>query len=113
MKTFKVATAEPSKDGYLRRSYTYSAASADDARAMCGEDKRDGETIVNVWAYDNDGRQVEHWIEQGGVSLKPKWASAMRILIMALENGTPEGKEAARAELMDLARRLDEHGEGK
>lgn len=35
------------------------------------------------------------------------WAAAMRILIAALEHGTPEGKRLAKQELFELAGTLD------
>jgi len=41
------------------------------------------------------------------VDVKPTWQFAMKVYIMALENGTREGKQAARDDLMELARSLD------
>lgn len=43
------------------------------------------------------------------ISIAPTWSAAMQIYIACLENGTEKGKQAARAELMDLAKRLDDH----
>ena len=41
------------------------------------------------------------------IDISPNWRTAMAILITVLEDGTAEGKEAAKAELMDLAGRMD------
>lgn len=41
------------------------------------------------------------------LDLTPSWHAAMQILIIALEDGTQEGKKHARAELMDLADKVD------
>ena len=42
------------------------------------------------------------------VNLAPTWRKAMAIYIAALEHGTGEGREAARAELMRVADILDQ-----
>ncbi len=42
------------------------------------------------------------------IELKMTWTAAMPILIAALQDGTDQGKEAARVELMRLARALDQ-----
>ena len=44
------------------------------------------------------------------VDITPAWGGAMEIFIALLEGGTPKGKEEARAELRDLARKLDATG---
>lgn len=41
------------------------------------------------------------------IEIKMTWASAMPVIIMALQNGTPEGKRMAKQELMALANKLD------
>jgi hypothetical protein len=41
------------------------------------------------------------------INLTPNFAQSTQICIMALENGTQEGKQLARAELMRYARELD------
>jgi hypothetical protein len=41
------------------------------------------------------------------IKLIPTWRAAMQIFIMALENGTEQGKESARTELMALADQVD------
>jgi hypothetical protein len=46
-------------------------------------------------------------VEPSSVDLTPTWQASMEILIMVMENGTPEGKEIAKAELRDVAQRLD------
>ena len=43
------------------------------------------------------------------IVIRPTWVAAMQIYIAALENGTEKGKQAARADLMDLAKRLDDY----
>lgn len=40
-------------------------------------------------------------------TIKLNWKAAVEICIAALEDGTPEGKEMARKELRDMARKLD------
>ena len=42
------------------------------------------------------------------VDIKPTWQFAMKVYIMALENGTEEGRRAARDDLMALAKWVDE-----
>jgi len=37
----------------------------------------------------------------------PDWKFAMEVIIMAFDQGTPTGKQLAREELRDLAKRLD------
>ena len=41
------------------------------------------------------------------IDLTPTWEAATRIYIEVLEHGTEEGKPAARAELIRLARQYD------
>ena len=41
------------------------------------------------------------------ISIKPTWEQAMPLLILILESASPEGKQAAREELMRLARDVD------
>jgi hypothetical protein len=41
------------------------------------------------------------------IDITPSWETAVRIYIMVLEDGTEEGKEMAREELMRLARNYD------
>lgn len=41
------------------------------------------------------------------ITVKMTWAATMPMLIALLENGTEEGKQQARAELMELATKLD------
>ena len=41
------------------------------------------------------------------VDMTPTWEAAARIYIEVLEHGTEEGKEAAREELIRLARQYD------
>lgn len=41
------------------------------------------------------------------VSLVPNWKAAAQIYIMALENGTPEGKQAAKAGIAEMAEKFD------
>lgn len=43
----------------------------------------------------------------GSISIEPTWRHNMAILILALECGTEEGKRAAKAELRELAAKLD------
>ena len=45
------------------------------------------------------------------LNITPTWAAAMPLLILLLENGTDEGKQAAREELMRLARDVDKANE--
>lgn len=42
------------------------------------------------------------------VSIVPTWAAAAQIYVMALENGTGAGQNAARDELLRLGRQYDE-----
>lgn len=42
------------------------------------------------------------------IDMTPTWAALMPVLIAALVDGTAQGQASARAELMDLARRVDE-----
>ena len=42
------------------------------------------------------------------IDLTPTWFEIMPVIIMAIENGTSEGKESAKAELMELARKVDQ-----
>ena len=51
--------------------------------------------------------------EQKTVPLVPTWGAAMSICIMCLDNpnASIEGREAARAEIMRLARAMDEINE--
>lgn len=42
------------------------------------------------------------------ISIVPTWAAATRIYVMALENGTGAGQNAARDELLRLGRQYDE-----
>jgi hypothetical protein len=41
------------------------------------------------------------------IDLTPSWETAVRIYIMVLEEGTEQGKVAAREELLRLARQYD------
>ena len=41
------------------------------------------------------------------IELKLTWAYAMEIYMACLENGTEQGKQAAREELRTLARQMD------
>ena len=41
------------------------------------------------------------------IDCEPTWEYAMRTYILVLENGTEEGRKAARADLMDLAKAVD------
>jgi hypothetical protein len=41
------------------------------------------------------------------IDITPTWEAAVRIYMMVLEDGTEEGKEMAREELMRLARNYD------
>jgi hypothetical protein len=43
------------------------------------------------------------------VDITPSWQAVMRILIAALEDGTPKGKAAAKEELFRLAKLVDEY----
>lgn len=43
----------------------------------------------------------------GTVNLTPTWKAAANIYIMALENGTDEGKKAGRAGIYEMAAHLD------
>lgn len=45
------------------------------------------------------------------IRLVPSWRVAMQILIAVLEDGTEEGKRSARAELMELADKVDKQNE--
>jgi hypothetical protein len=47
--------------------------------------------------------------EPKSIPLIPSWAVAMDILLLVLEDGTDKGKELARAELKELARKVDAH----
>ena len=46
------------------------------------------------------------------IDITPNWATAIEILIAALEDGTEQGKAAAREELRRVARMLDAQNEG-
>lgn len=41
------------------------------------------------------------------VTINPTWRAAASIYIMALENGTPEGRRAAREGIYEMADHLD------
>ena len=41
------------------------------------------------------------------IDLTPTWPEFMAMLIALIESGTPSGKAYARAELMNLARKLE------
>ena len=43
----------------------------------------------------------------GTINLAPTWKAAAQIYIMAVENGTAEGKKAGRAGIMEMAEHLD------
>lgn len=45
--------------------------------------------------------------EEKTISLVPSWKAAASIYIMAMEAGTPEGKEAAKAGIMEMAEKFD------
>jgi hypothetical protein len=47
------------------------------------------------------------------INLTPTWTAIMPGIIRVLEQGTNKGKELARAELMDLARKVDKINGGK
>ena len=47
------------------------------------------------------------------IDLTPTWQQAMPLLIRVLENGTDQGKRAAREELMRLAKMVDAANKGK
>lgn len=47
-------------------------------------------------------------MNQQTIEIAPSWKQNMAILILALESGTAEGKRLARAELLELAGKLDE-----
>lgn len=59
-------------------------------------------------AADAARAQADSDIEPQTVEIGMNWKLAMPILIMVLENGTPEGKASAKAELMRLANAIDE-----
>lgn len=42
------------------------------------------------------------------IKMQMTWADAVEIYMMALENGTDKGKDAARAEFRRMAKMLDE-----
>ena len=42
------------------------------------------------------------------IDITPTWEEIMPAIIMAIENGTSEGKENAKEELMELARKVDQ-----
>ena len=42
------------------------------------------------------------------INLTPTWSAIMPALLNVLENGTDKGKREARAELLDLAKKVDE-----
>jgi hypothetical protein len=42
------------------------------------------------------------------IDITPTWETAVRIYLLVLEDGTEEGKETAREELLRLARQYDE-----
>lgn len=42
------------------------------------------------------------------IDITPTWEEIMPVIIMAIENGTSEGKESAKEELMELARKVDQ-----
>ena len=42
------------------------------------------------------------------IDITPTWVEIMPVIIMAIENGTSEGKENAKAELMELAKKVDQ-----
>lgn len=44
---------------------------------------------------------------EGGIPLIPTWAVAIDILLLVLEDGTDKGKELAREELREMARKMD------
>lgn len=41
------------------------------------------------------------------IDMTPTWETAVRIYLLVLEDGTEEGKETAREELLRLARQYD------
>ena len=45
------------------------------------------------------------------INITPTWSGLMPALLNILESGTEEGKKAARAELLDLAKAVDEANE--
>jgi len=45
--------------------------------------------------------------KDGSIDLTPTWVHTMKILILALESGTPEGQRLAKSELFALANGLD------
>lgn len=46
--------------------------------------------------------------QTGTIPVLPTWRVVMEILCRVLENGTPEGKQQARDELVKIGARLDE-----
>lgn len=54
-------------------------------------------------------QQTQTKTKIGTINIAPTWTAAMQIYIACLENGTEKGKQAARQELMELAKRLDDH----
>jgi hypothetical protein len=43
------------------------------------------------------------------ITMIPTWAQAVEIYMLALENGTEKGKQAARDEIRRMARMLDDN----
>jgi hypothetical protein len=48
------------------------------------------------------------YMDQLGFDLTPTWVEAMKILILVLETGNPEGRAMAKEELMLLAEAMDQ-----
>lgn len=53
-------------------------------------------------------------MERKTINITPTWTAIMPALIRVLQEGNAKGKELARLELMDLARKVDAvNGDGK
>ena len=68
----------------------------------------------NVYADDDEAREYESkGSRKWKIDISPNFQESMRIYIMVLMNGTPEGQREAADELMDLAKQLDESPNAK
>jgi len=47
------------------------------------------------------------------IKVQPNWEATMKMLLVVLENGSEDGKQMAREELIALARNVDKINEGQ
>lgn len=80
------------------------------AIVACGEcfDEMMSNRRLHVNVESTEPALADDCRDQNSVDIRPNWKFAMRVYIMALENGTEEGRAAARADLMALAAWVDD-----